>query len=83
MRFQPVVQRTTRLYPSLLVIALRRHFASYASALEHIVQTNPSHGNGGPPGEHPEDGVVTDHEWELRAGSLGPYLFLRPINVTA
>ena len=83
MRFQPVAQQTTRQYPSLLVIVSRRRFASHSSARGHIVQTNPSQGNGGPHGEHPEDGVVTDHEWELRAGSLGPYLFFRPINVTA
>ena len=82
MRFQPVAQRTTRLYPSPLVIASRRRYASHSSALGHTVQTNASQGNGGPHGEHPEDGVVTDREWELRAGSLGPYLVLRPINVT-
>ena len=77
MRFQLVVQRTTSSYPTLTVIASRRRFASHAPALEHVVRSHPSHGNGGPPGEHPGDGVVTDHEWELRAGSLGPPPFLR------
>jgi hypothetical protein len=80
MRFQPVAQRTTSLRLNLPV---RRRFASHASALGHIVRSNSSHGNGGPPGEAPEDGVVNDHEWELRAGLLGPSLPPHPINVTA
>lgn len=83
MRFQLVVQRTTHLYPGLPVIASRRQFASHLSVLEHVVRSAPSDGNGGPPGEHPEDGVVADHEWELRAGLLRPYLFFHPIDVTA
>jgi len=80
MRFQLAVQRITSSYPTLPVIASRRRFTSRASALEHIIRSSPSHGNGGPPEEHPEDGIVTDHEWELRAGLLGPPPFLRRYN---